>query len=339
MSEIHRKLGSLLKLERERQKVELAKISEELKISEENLEKVEEGDSKSLPSELYFNLFARSYAEILGIDFTATVEAIREDLGELPDISADDQGAESAESSGKEVRTDADAGDKSDGSTDSPPRFFKKALNFFLLICGAFAVIFAVQIFFFDNEGTDLDTPADTSTPAVAGDLEAESETASDLKDFNWDVPERSAPSPLALKILARQESWATILSDGDTAVFRNLVPWREYNLEADYRFVISIAHPSVVDIHLNGRKVDIRNAESRRISRVRINQVNYSDFPDASSEVPRTSRPAPAEEPAESTSSTAQVYGPLIDTDTPDSGVVAADSTEPDTTVPNEEA
>ena len=77
MGEIETKLGELLKLERERQGKKLSVISENLRISEANLRAVEEGDMAAVPSEVYFKLFAKSYAEAIGIDYGATIEAIR----------------------------------------------------------------------------------------------------------------------------------------------------------------------------------------------------------------------------------------------------------------------
>ena len=82
MSEIHVKFGELLQLERERRGLSLEDLSSELKISEENLQAIEAGDPKALPSEPYYNLFAKSYSQYLGIDFVATMDAIKEEIGE-----------------------------------------------------------------------------------------------------------------------------------------------------------------------------------------------------------------------------------------------------------------
>jgi hypothetical protein len=59
MSEIHVKLGKLLQLERQRRKLSLADMAVELKISEANLEHIENGEVGSLPGELYFNRSSR----------------------------------------------------------------------------------------------------------------------------------------------------------------------------------------------------------------------------------------------------------------------------------------
>ena len=56
----------------------LEDLAVELKIPLASLESVESGDITTLPSEIYYSLFARSYAEALGIDYPRTIEAIKE---------------------------------------------------------------------------------------------------------------------------------------------------------------------------------------------------------------------------------------------------------------------
>ena len=63
MSELHEKFGELLRLERQRRSVDLADVSAQLKITETNLTYIENGSLEELPDELYYNLFAKSYAE------------------------------------------------------------------------------------------------------------------------------------------------------------------------------------------------------------------------------------------------------------------------------------
>ncbi|RKX25037.1 MAG: hypothetical protein DRP47_10470, partial [Candidatus Zixiibacteriota bacterium] len=84
MGELEVKLGALLRLERERQNVKLEDLAENLRISESSLECIECGDASALPSEIYFSLFAKSYSEAIGIDYSATVQAIKEDIEEHP---------------------------------------------------------------------------------------------------------------------------------------------------------------------------------------------------------------------------------------------------------------
>ena len=76
-------------------------------------------------------------------------------------------------------------------------------------------------------------------------------------------------------------------MTDGDTAIFRKLIPGRVYEASAKYRMVVSIGVPSAVDIELNGRLANLRDEESRRISKVHINQTNLESFFNRTSKSP----------------------------------------------------
>jgi hypothetical protein len=79
----------------------------------------------------------------------------------------------------------------------------------------------------------------------------------------------------MTLVLMARTESWATVLADGDTAIYRTLTPGRRYEVTAKYRLRVSIGVPSALTIELNGQQVNLRDPSSGRISGVEIDQVN----------------------------------------------------------------
>ena len=85
MDEIRAKLGELLILERKRRNLDPEDLAKELKIPQDSLEAVEQGDVDRLPSKLYYELFAKAYCEAVGIDYQRTLEAISEEFGELVD--------------------------------------------------------------------------------------------------------------------------------------------------------------------------------------------------------------------------------------------------------------
>jgi|GEM_PF-556216 len=279
MSELHVKIGKLLKLERERQGIALDDMSTKLKIGMGHLERVENGDLDALPSELYFNLFAKSYAEALGINYAATVEAIKEDIG---------QPLEPEDSVKKGMPDDVTGAAMTPGKEGAPsgagPKEGANFLRNFAIFFGVLIVLFLIFVlvnkFFLgrDNSEPALDRP----TEATSVDISAEKQPAADEVEFaayDWNVPRYQKPSDLQLKLVASLESWATVLADGDTAIFRTLTPGRVYTVSARYRLRVSVAVPSVVDVELNGRPVDLRNPATKRISRVAINQVNLDSF------------------------------------------------------------
>jgi transcriptional regulator with XRE-family HTH domain len=277
MSELHKKFGSLLKLERERKNLRLEDLSSQLKITQSNLEYLEAGDVASLPSEIYYNLFAKSYAEALGIDFSRTIEAIRE---ELDDNVLTEPRENKADSPGNEETKTVKAAQpelesKSAGST-AP---LKKFVGLFAAILVVFIIFVMVAKFFFGGE-TLQETARSVieKTTAELQNVSAPDENNA-AAEYDWKVPEYQKPAKISLTLKARDDSWSTVVADGDTVLFRNLVPGQVWSLEAEYRMLVSVGIPSLVDIELNGRMVDLSDSVTGRVSRVEINQMNIDRY------------------------------------------------------------
>jgi hypothetical protein len=227
---------------------------------------------------LYFNLFAKSYAETLGINYAATVEAIKEDIGQP--LEPED----SAKKGMPDDVTGATAPGREGAPSGAGPKGGANFLRNFAIFFGVLIVLFLIFVlvnkFFLgrDNGEPALDRP----TEAASADISTKKQPSADEAQFaayDWNVPRYQKPSDLQLKLVAREESWATVLADGDTAIFRTLIPAKVYTVSARYRLRVSVAVPSVVDVELNGRPVDLRNPATKRISRVAINQVNLDSF------------------------------------------------------------
>jgi cytoskeletal protein RodZ len=305
MGELETKLGSLLKGERERQGKKLADIAEALRISERHLQAIEEGDSESLPGPIYFGLFAKSYSESLGIDYNATSEAIKADIAEReahpprqkrakePDQGAAEEGA-------------VGTGEESEDETEEP----KKKSRLQVILYAAAAVVIVVGGYFLVSQLLE-DMSAQSGENGAGGGI---AESAGGLEavyaSYDFDHPEYQPPDSLRLRLTPRGESWATILADGDTVIFRNLMPGRVYNVAARYRMTVSVAVPRMVDIELNGAKVTPVDPETGRISRVSITQmnidslINYRPPVQDQTEVPVRRQAAPIEEAAPETGS-----------------------------------
>ncbi len=279
MNELHIKIGKLLKVERERQGKTLEELSTQLKITVTNLEHIEQGDAKALPSELYFNLFAKSYAEALGIDYTATVEAIKEDLGEPIETPTQSKTGKKSEPAKEASRPKAEPQEQ--------PQEEKEARNFwryFAFLFGGIIVIFLIvlvlyKLFSSSEETSHPETAPPETTTEITEPAESPSEGTSPYANYNWQTPSYHKPQEMSLRLIAKQETWATVLADGDTAVFRTLTPGRTYNVTAKYRFLVSIAWPSRVTVELNGKTVNLRNPATGRISQVEITQVNIDSI------------------------------------------------------------
>jgi len=100
-----------------------------------------------------------------------------------------------------------------------------------------------------------------------------------EFDSFDWDKTSYLPADEIKIRLIPKKESWGSVMTDGDTAIFRRLIPGRVYEASAKYRMVVTIGDPAVVDIELNGRLVNLRDQQSRRISRVRIDQTNFESF------------------------------------------------------------
>lgn len=268
MSEINVKLGELIRLERERQNINLEDFSTQLKISSANLESIESGDSSKLPSDLYFNLFAKSCCEALGIDFIRTVDAIKMEFSETAPPNENSDNSKSKENS-KNL---------SDNSGKDEKLQLKKLAYMLGGIIGIFVIFMLIYFIFFNS-----DTPNSQSSNIPDNIENAQANNNNNdvgiAATYDWNTSEYTPPEPIELKLTASKESWATVLADGDTSLFRSLIPNKQYIINADYRLQISVGIPRFVEIELNGTKINLVNPETRRISKVKINQINLKSF------------------------------------------------------------
>lgn len=294
MSELNEKLGSLLKLERERQGLKLEELSEKLKTAVASLESIEAGNPDWFPSELYYTLFTKSYAATLGIDYDRTIEAIKEEIGQALEPSEPRSGIPDSAGEGPVDRE----GERAADEPHSAGALLKKMAWAFVGLVGLLVAVLLFDKYLLDANqfGLTGSQPSGFSKQPQQG--RATQVESDKYADFNWQVPQYEKPSAITLRLTPRSESWATILADGDTVIFRNLVPGRYYEAVAQYRLRVSVGIPSAVDIELNGRPVELSVASSGRISRVRINQMNLESFLESkpTSPEPDLSLPTPEE-------------------------------------------
>lgn len=301
MSELQTKLGKLLEMERVRRNLNLADLAAQLKISESNLASIEAGDTTALPAKLYYNLFAKSYAELLGIDYAKTVEAIADDIEEAS--AQIDNGDKADEAEAESAEGDDSGGEQPADGDEEGTRFGRKVIFLAAGVIVIFAAFLIGYKFFFDGDTPQVDSYEPTES--MQSNLETGSDESAEQPAavYDWSTPGYIEPDSLRLTVVARDVSWATIRADGDTVIYQNLTPGRTYRIAAKYRLVISIGIPRLVSVELNGEPVGLTDPESRRISMVEINQANVNDFGPPQ---PRPVRRAPVQTtpPAEEKSS-----------------------------------
>ena len=228
---------------------------------------IEAGTTEGLPSELYFSLFAKSYAEALGIDYVRTVEAINADIEES--LNSPEE---------KTKGGDKKTPNTTDEDSESENQFLKKAGIVFGIIVGLFVLFLGVNKLFYnaESQNTSHENSTNSQPAKKSEELKKLEET---YNNYNWDNKEYHSPQKIKLTLTPKQESWSAVFADGDTAIYRILRVGRTYTAEADYRMTISIGVPSVVTVKLNGQEVDLRDKVSKRIYKVLINQMNIDNF------------------------------------------------------------
>jgi len=267
MDSVEKKLGKVLRLERESRQLDITELSERLKIALENLEGIEEGDLSKLPSEVYYTLFARSYSTFLGIDFSMTVDAIKSEIEQ----AEMDKAEQAKKASGVEDEYEVNP------ETEKSP--LRKMLGIAAILVLLLLAYVAIDMLFVK------DSTAKNEQDIYLQDIDKN--RLAEFAEFDWDKASYLPPQEIKIRLIPKSESWGSVMTDGDTAIFRKLLPGRIYEASAKYRMVVSIGVPSAVDIELNGRSVNLRDEQSRRISRVHINQTNFESFFNKTSKLP----------------------------------------------------
>lgn len=267
MDSVEKKLGKVLRLERERRQLDIVELSERLKIPLANLEGIEAGDLSKLPSVVYYNLFARSYSTFLGIDYSMTVDAITSDL----ERAEMEEAAQAKKASGTEDDYEIDP--------EAEKKPLRKILGIAAILVLLLLAYVAIDMLFIK------DSTAKNEQDTYLQDIDKN--RLAEFDSFDWDKTSYLPPNEIKIRLIPKKESWGSVMTDGDTAIFRKLLPGKIYEASAKYRMVVSIGVPAVVDIELNGRLVNLRDQQSRRISRVRIDQTNLESFFNRTSAAP----------------------------------------------------
>lgn len=267
-------IGQRLRKKRLELSKDLGDIVEEIKIAEEYLKAIEDGDLTALPSDVYYGLFVRSYAKELGFDAEKLLEefATEEPSEEREPKTEKDKPEPEIKKPGQEER----------------PAGRTSPLVVALWVAGVVVVVIAVVILL----STDYEDQSEvSSTPTEAADTTAsivlneptdsmvadsgEIETG-DLADNM--IPDEILPD-LILDIDVNALSWVVVVADGDTILIDNLDSGFARTLAAREGFVISLGNPSGVALRLNKQPLRSLSPGGRVINNVVIDRSNFEDF------------------------------------------------------------
>ncbi len=266
MADRYQKIGEILASARREKGKSLKDAEENTKIMAHNLEAVEAGQPDKLPSREYFMLFARSYAQYLGLD-PAEFDEIEDD--DVVEKTAGAPGSKAPEGNGESTTAEI--------SPEVQEKKFGKTVLYLVIGIVVLFVAFLVftQLFMKptsrSSEGEPLE--ASGSPPASEGGPSAD-EAGFTIPDEPYQPPEK-----LRMHMVAKQDVWALVVRDGDTVLNRKLLGGEQRRWEADYRYKLTLGISTAVDLYLNDQKLAPLTDQARIISGLEINQVNYRQF------------------------------------------------------------
>jgi hypothetical protein len=265
MPDKYKEIGQILAAARREQNKTLKAASESTKIIEAYLQALEAGEPDKLPSRAYFPIFARGYAQYLGID-----AAIFAEIEEKATIEAETLAA-----------TRNKSGSEKKSQNQSAPAMSKteSRRTWLYLAVAGIVIILAFIIYFFviKQSGREI-----LRFGTVHTTEKAESDTTGDnAMDAGASIPHDPylPPQKLLLHLMPNQELGAVILSDGDTVLNRRLAAGEEQRWEARYRFHLTLDKPKAVDLYINNLKLSPLPEQVPGKADVEINQVNFRDF------------------------------------------------------------
>lgn len=229
--QIHMEFGNAIRDERIRQNLTVDDVAERLRASTEHILAVENGNPKAFPSETYFQLFAKSYARELGIDYARTLDAM---TGQ-EEIAADEEPPENSEQP-------AIMHNRPIARSHNPLTIFQRpGMLFGLLAIITAGLLGIAKLVRNNNQAT------------------GEGKTISAGMENTFDSG-RIAVAPdtsfvMILRMTTTDSTFARVLADGDTIVAESLKAGKTISAAAKKEIIIFAQNPGAVACSINGHR------------------------------------------------------------------------------------
>lgn len=263
MPDLFKQIGEIIAAARKEQNKDLKDISDSTKLMVKYLEAIEAGDPTDLPSPTYFLLFARSYAQNIGIDPAVIDEIANRDPNGLTKPPEPEEFVEERPEQAEDL--DEESGDKKSGSS-------KTLLTLAVIIMAVIAAVLIYQFVLKDKTAATGVEQEEQPVGAEVGEVPGMDKAGVETKAYS---PNES----LKLHMLANQDVWALVVRDGDTVLNRELKGGEQRSYEAEYRYFITLGISTAVDMTLNGEKLAPLTERPRTVKSVEINQTNFEQF------------------------------------------------------------
>lgn len=333
-------VGKLLKNERERQELTLEDISERTKINVKYLKAIEEERKDQFPGELYADLFTKSYAEALGLEYAKikagtfasqeagkktekkkkkdTTEAApsRKFIGKRekkqakePAKPASSVGMSSPYASATTNQSsDSDAGKLAgNGDEEKPKTDFTKYL---IAVAAVIICLFIVVVYIsissrepsdqrnehgavqsseptLEEQLADIDLAHEEDPTSMNGTkLSPGGERIETQGDSFVEGPISIYPESLEVVLVSSEESWASVVADGDTIFTSFFRPNRENSFRALSELEFSLGRWEFISGSIYGHTLKpLRqfHIPGNNAVRLHITKENWESFIDSS--------------------------------------------------------
>lgn len=254
MPDTYKEIGALLAAARQEKQKTLEEAADSTKIAVRFLRAVEAGDPALLPSKPYFLLFARSYAQYLGVN-PADLEAI--------------------ERNGRDAEPEPAPTPAPSLPPAGPPR---KEQRVWITIVTLF-VIAVVAVLVIRWRVGSRTVPSTDETAPLGTAMTAPQDSAAVDSPLVIPASPYRAPGRLTLNLWARNPVGVVVLRDGDTVLNRRMETGEQQRWEAVYRFTLSADAAAALSLAINDRAALPLTDRGPAIVDLEINQANYMQF------------------------------------------------------------
>jgi transcriptional regulator with XRE-family HTH domain len=255
-------IGSILRQEREGQKLKLEEIAEELKIRSQYLEALENDQFELLPGRLYQRSFLKTYAQFLDLDPPHILKMF--DQYEKSQISL----RKEAEEALPEGRKPLEESIKDQSTLRKQPQSRKSRAGYWFgilagLVLGIFCLIYLAK----PGIKKKHDIASDLSAAAIES-LKVELEIV-DTTSFAWRLDNLLSNSAgMTLRIEAKGDSWVRVTADKKTLFSEIITAGMALEFKANDYFSIHLGKNEGVETYLNGMKMNPLEKGIHRLDR-----------------------------------------------------------------------
>jgi hypothetical protein len=238
-------IGSILRQQRERKKLKIDEISEELRIRPQHLEALEDDQFQLLPGILYQRSFLKTYAQYLDLDQSRILKMFDRYVKSQGPLRKEPEGTRSVEESTEEGAP----------LSSQPQSVANRTGYWFAIFAGLLLGI--VCLIYLAKPGTRKTAEiASQLSAATAESLAVEPEVV-DTTSLAWRLDNLLVNSPeMRLRIEAEGDSWVKVIADEKGLFSGILAAGMAIEFKANDHFSIHLGKNEGVNFRLNGMKM-----------------------------------------------------------------------------------